>query len=268
MKRSLPFIILLLGTLSLASATYSWTGRLSVGDKLYVNELIIQIDKNKADNRTAAIVYQGNQLLGLIYAGNSGTFEGLEIRIDEFNDYVLVSISSEDPFTISFNATKDYSAEINKLKEENTRLKQENEQLKKQVENLENENKQLKGRISDLEKQLSQTKAVSKLQVQINNLTKENRELKAQIANQTNLINQLKAKAQFLEQQNNEYRTLITKLLEEQAQKSEQSYIEKAKKERLIGSVIIKTLIFSLAVVGLIGYGLYRKKRGWEFGGL
>ncbi|MBO8175194.1 MAG: hypothetical protein H0Z18_08045 [Thermococcus sp.] len=271
MKRFfLIFIIILTGTLSLVSATYSWTGKLNVGDKLYVNELIIQIDKNKADNRTAAIVYQGNQLLGLVYAGDSDIFEGLEISVTRFNDYVLLSILSEEPFTISFNATEDYPAEINRLKEENGKLEQENEQLKKQVEQLTNENKQLKRRISDLEKQLSQAKAqdVSKLQVQINNLTKENRELKAQIANQTNLINQLKAKAKFLEDQNNEYKSLITKLLEEQAKKSEQEYIEKAKKERLIGSIIIKSLILGGIVVGIVGYGLYRKKRSWEHAGL
>ena len=268
MKRSLLiFIILLLGTLSLASATYSWTGRLSVGDEIYINELIIQIDKNKVDNRTAAIVYQGNQLLGLVYAGDSEIFKGLEIQVNEFNNYVILSISSQEPFTISFNATKDYSAEINRLKEENTRLREENEQLKKQVKSLENENKQLKRRISDLEKQLSQAKAqdVSKLQVQINNLTKENRELKAQLANLTRQLNQLKAENEFLRQQNEEYRSLIQGLLKEQAKKSEQDYIEKAKKERLIGSVLLKTIIFSFAVVGLIGYGLYRKKKSWEY---
>lgn len=260
------FLLLYICILGNALAIYSWSGNLNVGDQIYVNNLKIYIDMNQLNNKTAAIVYQGTEALTIIYEGEEKTVEGLEISITRFNDYVLVSISSEDPFTISFNATKDYSAEINKLKEENTKLKQENEQLKKQVESLENEDKQLKGRISDLEKQLSQAKAqdVSKLQVQINNLTKENRELKAQIANQTNLINQLKAKAQFLEQQNNEYRTLITKLLEEQAQKSEQSYIEKAKKEKLIGSVIIKSLLFGGIVVGLVGYGLYRKKRSWE----
>ncbi len=103
------------------------------------------------------------------------------------------------------------------------------------------------------------------LQAQITNLTKENRELKAIIANQTREINQLKAKADFLEQQNEEYRTMIQNLLKETAQGSEQDYVEKAKKERLIGSVIIKTLLFATAIVGLIGYGLYRKKRSWEY---
>lgn len=117
MKRYLAlslFIIILLGTF--ASATYSWTGRLDVGDTLYVNDLAIRIDKNRANNRTAAVVYHGNQLLGLIYAGNSKTLEGLEISVSEFNDYVILSISSESPFTISFNATEDYSEESKKLK--------------------------------------------------------------------------------------------------------------------------------------------------------
>ena len=106
------------------------------------------------------------------------------------------------------------------------------------------------------------------LQAQINNLTKENRQLKAIIANQTREINQLKAKAEFLEQQNEEYRKLIQGLLKEQAQKSEQNYIKQAKKERLIGSVIIKTLMAALVIVGLIGYGLYRAKRKHEYVGL
>ncbi|ALM76218.1 hypothetical protein [Thermococcus barophilus] len=268
MKRLFPiFLLLYICILGNALAIYSWSGNLNVGDQIYVNNLKIYIDKNIANNRTAAIVYQGAEALAIIYEGEEKTIEGLEISVSEFNDYVILTISSDEPFTISFNAIKDYSAEISKLKEENAKLKQENEQLKKHVESLENENKQLKRRISDLEKQLKEAKAqdVSKLQARINNLTKENRELKAQIANQTNLINQLKAKAQFLEQQNNEYRTLITKLLEEQAQKSEQSYIEKAKKERLIGSIIIKTLIFAGLIVGLAGFLLYRGKKSWEY---
>ena len=105
----------------------------------------------------------------------------------------------------------------------------------------------------------------SKLKAQVANLTKENRQLKAELANQTKQINQLKAKVEFLEQQNEEYRKLIQGLLKEQAQRSEQDYVKKAKKERLIGSVIIKALMAALIVAGLIGYGLYRKKRGWEY---
>ena len=103
------------------------------------------------------------------------------------------------------------------------------------------------------------------LHAKLVNLTKENRELKAELANLTKQYNQLKAENEFLKQQNAEYRKLIQGLLKEQAQKSEQNYIEKARKERLIGSVIIKALIFSLAVVGLIGFLLYRKKRSWEY---
>jgi len=106
---------------------------------------------------------------------------------------------------------------------------------------------------------------VQDLQAKIVNLTKENRELKAELANLTNKYNTLKARADFLEQQNEEYRTMLQNLLGETAKGSEEDYIEQAKKERLIGSVIIKTLVAALVVVGLIGYGLHRKKRGWEY---
>ena len=68
-----------------------------------------------------------------------------------------------------------------------------------------------------------------------------------------------------MKQQNNEYKTLISKLLEEQAQKSEQSYIEKAKKEKLWGSILLKTIITAGGIVLLAGFLLYRGKRGWEY---
>jgi len=265
----LPLFIIYIMYIGFAGATYSWSGSLYIGDKIQVNSLTIYIDMNKMDNRTAAVVYEAGKVKTLIYENESKEIENLNIEVHKFNDYVILSITSEKPFTLSFNETremKDYSNEINTLKEENAKLKQENEQLKKQVEQLTNENKALKRRVSDLEKQLKDLNAqdVSKLQAQINNLTKENRELKAQIANQTQLINSLKGENNFLEQQNKEYKTLISKLVEEQAQKSEKNYIEKAKKERLIGSIIIKSLLVGGVVVGLVGYGLYRKKRSWE----
>ncbi|WP_456328388.1 hypothetical protein [Archaeoglobus sp.] len=268
MKFKLLPILLIMCT-SFVGATYSWSGSLYIGDKLQVNDLTIHIDMNKIDNTTAAVVYKDGQVKALIYENESKEIENLNIEVHKFNDYVILSITSEKPFTLSFNETKemkDYSNEINALKEENAKLKQENKQLKKQVEQLTNENKALKRRVSDLEKQLKDLNAqdVSKLQAQINNLTKENRELKERIANQTQLINSLKGENNFLEQQNKEYKTLISTLVEGQAQKSEKNYIEKAKKERLIGSIIIKSLLVGGVVVGLVGYGLYRKKRSWE----
>ena len=106
------------------------------------------------------------------------------------------------------------------------------------------------------------------LHAKLVNLTKENRELKAELANLTKQYNQLKAENEFLKQQNSEYRTMIQKLLEDASSKSEQNYIEKARKERLIGSVLLKSILFAGLVVGLIGYGLHRVKRRHDFAGL
>ena len=114
----------------------------------------------------------------------------------------------------------------------------------------------------------SNSKQVQDLQAKIVNLTKENRELKAQLANLTKKLNQLEAENAFLKQQNEEYRQIIQQVMNEQSSEAKQSYIEKAKKEKLVGSVLIKALITSLVVVGLIGYGLYRIKRRHEFAGL
>ena len=175
----LPLFIIYIMYIGFAGATYSWSGSLYVGDKIQVNSLTIYIDMNKMDNTTAAVVYEAGKVKTLIYEDESKEIENLNIEVHKFNDYVILSITSEKPFTLSFNETKemkDYSNEINTLKEENAKLKQENAQLKKQVEQLTNENKALKRRVSDLEKQLKNLNAqdVSKLQTQINNLTKEN----------------------------------------------------------------------------------------------
>lgn len=267
MKRKLAlsmFILLYIGILGNALAIYSWTGKLNVGDELYINNMNIRIDRDRNTNITAAIVDLEGEVF-LIKEGEKREVNGIEISVTSFNDYAILSISSKDPFEVKFSSDASQG-----LKEENEKLKEQVQNLTKENEQLKNENTQLKRRVSDLEKQLKELNAqdVSKLQVQITNLTKENRELKEKIANQTNLINSLKAKANFLEQQNKEYKTLISKLLEEQAQKSEQSYIEKAKKEKLWGSIIIKTIITAGGIVLLVGFLLYRGKRSWEYGGL
>ncbi len=141
------------------------------------------------------------------------------------------------------------------------------ENLTAQIQELNEENGKLKRQVSELETKLK-TSNLTALQARLLNLTKENRELKAELANLTSRYNQLKAKADFLEQQNEEYRQIIQQVMEGESQQEEQSYIEKAKKERLIGSVLWKSLIGSVIVVGLIGYGLYRIKRRHEFAGL
>lgn len=268
MKKLIPIFIIYIiyiGTLGNALAIYSWTGKLNVGDELYINNMNIRIDRDRNTNITAAIVDLEGEVF-LIKEGEKREVNGIEISVNSFNDYAILSISSKDPFEVKFSS-EDSSQELEALKEENEKLKAQVQNLTKENEQLKNENAQLKRRVSDLEKQLKELNAqdVSKLQVQINNLTKENRELKEKIANQTQLINSLKAKANFLEQQNKEYKTLISKLLEEQAQKSEQSYIEKAKKEKLWGSIIIKTIITAGGIVLLVGFLLYRGKRSWEY---
>ncbi|NJD99520.1 hypothetical protein E3E26_06945 [Thermococcus sp. LS1] len=262
MKRfTIPFIILIyIGLSGLVGALYTWTGTADVGSHIYVNDLTLTVDQDNITKELALIIEKNGQLLGLLKAGESGEFQGLSISFKEFNGYGIISIQSEEFFTVSITS----SSELEQLRQENTVLRAENEELKKEVQSLTAENKKLKQQVSELEKQLSSQPDVQGLQAQITNLTKENRELKAQIANLTNKVNQLKAENEFLSQQNEEYRTMIQNLLKETAQGSEQDYIEQAKKERLIGSVLLKSILFAGVIVGLIGYGLYKKKRGWE----
>ncbi|NJE84350.1 hypothetical protein E3E23_00620 [Thermococcus sp. CX2] len=261
-KFTIPFIILVyIGLSGLVGAIYTWTGTADVGSHIYVNDLVLTVDQDNVTKELALIIEKNGQLLGLLKAGESGEFEGLSISFKEFNGYGIISIQSEEFFAVSITS----SSELEQLQQENTALRAENEKLKEQVQQLEGQVQKLKSENTQLKEKLSSQPDVQSLQTQITNLTKENRELKAQIANLTNKVNQLKAENEFLSQQNEEYRTMIQNLLKETAQGSEQDYIEQAKKERLIGSVIIKALIFSLAVVGLIGYGLYRKKRSWEY---
>jgi len=269
MKRKLAlsiFILLYICILGNALAIYSWTGKLNAGDELYINNMNIKIDKDISTNVTAAIIDHEGEVF-LIKSGEKKEINGIEISVNSFNDYAILSISSKDPFEVKFSSSQDVSKELEALKEENQKLKEQVQNLTEEKEQLKDENKALKRRVSDLEKQLKEAKAqdISKLQAQINNLTKENRELKEKIANQTQLINSLKGENNFLKQQNNEYKSLISTLLEEQAQKSEQSYIEKAKKEKLWGSILLKTIATAGGIVALIGFLLYRGKRGWEY---
>lgn len=269
MKRFLIFIIIVLGTLGIGAVSaapfYEWSGSLNVGESVHVNSLALMVDQDNITHELALIVQDGDQLLGLLKANDSGKFQGLSIEFKEFNGYGIVSIESEKPFAVAFNVSEDYQKQVEALLEENTQLKakvqslsSENEKLKKEVQNLQAENAKLK-------KRLESQPNTAELQAKLVNLTKENRELKAELANMTNKYNAIKAKEEFLEQQNNEYRTMIQKLLKDASSKSEQNYIEKAKKEKLVGSVLVKTIIFSGIVVGLIGLVLYRGKRGWEY---
>lgn len=260
MKLILPIIIYMIIGFGLASATsfYTWTGSIHVGEKVKVNDIILTVDK---DNRTGALalVVDGK----LLFDRQEMQVENLKISFTAFGDYGVVTVESAKPFSVNTN-----SENIQALKEENERLKAENANLTKQVKSLQEENEKLKRQVSELQGKVKNQPNTAALNVQIVNLTKENRELKAQLANITNKYNALQAKADFLEQQNEEYRKIIQTLLQEASQNSEQDYIKKAKKERLIGSVLLKTLVFGGMIVGLIGYGLYKAKRRHEFAGL
>ena len=271
MKALVLILIYMIIGFGSASATsfYKWSGSLEIGESVHVEDLTLTVDKDNATGELALIVRAlDGSILGLLKAGESSEFQELEVDFKEFNGYGIVDISSEKPFSVSFNATEDYQKQIEELKQENAQLKSENEKLSKQIQSLQTENKQLKQQVSDLKNKLKNQPNTAELQTKLVNLTKENRELKAELKNITDKYNALKAKADFLSQQNEEYRTMIQTLLKDASEKSEQDYVQKAKKERLIGSVLLKSIIFSLVVVGLVGYGLYRVRRRHEFAGL
>lgn len=270
MKFWIPIIIYMLSIGLALAVTFSWSGALEVGQNVTVNNLTLLVDQNNRTGQLALIVENGSNILALIQGNDSTKIGNLTISFVGFNGKGYITINAPGLFTVgqSSSVTSALLAENERLKEqvanltrEISALKSENKKLKTQVDSLKKENAQLK------EKLKSQPNT-AELQAKLVNLTKENRELKAELANLTNKYNQLKAKADFLEQQNEEYRQIIQQVMNEQSSEAKQSYIEKAKKERLVGSVLLKSLAGALIIVGLVGYGLYRKKRSWELGGL
>ena len=245
------------------AVTFSWSGALEVGQNVTVDNLTLFIDQNNRTGQLALIVENGSNILALIQGNGSTKIGNLTISFVGFNGKGYITVQGPELFMIGqpslINSV--LLAENERLKEQVTNLSRENGKLKAQVDSLKKENSQLK------EKLKSQPNT-AELQAKLVNLTKENRELKAELANLTRQYNALKAKADFLEQQNEEYRQIIRQVMNEQSSQSKQSYIEKAKKEALIGSVLLKGLTASLIVVGLVGYGLYRVKRRHEFAGL
>ncbi len=241
-KLALLFIIYLTG-LSIVSATYTWQGTIAPGQSIRVNDLVLTLEKSNTTGLIGLTIKTAKgEVLGLL-PGENGQVKDLHIAFNLSGNIGVITISSEKPFSVSFNIS-DSQNEIAELKARVESLQKENAQLKEKLKNHPN---------------------TAELNARIVNLTKENRELKAELANLTNKYNALKAKADFLSQQNEEYRQIIQQVMNEQSSEAKQSYIEKAKKEKLVGSVLIKALITSFVVVGLIGYGLYRKKRSWEY---
>ena len=277
MKLLIPIILYMIlasGMVSAEEDWYSWSGKLNLGQSVYLDGNRVLIDFDNATNTAAAVLHLNGDTY-IVRQGQTEKVGRYTVHVLRFNDYVILSVSSAEPFSVSFNATEDYSEQVKILKEENARLKSENEKLSKQVQSLTEENKKLKAQVDSLKKENAQLKGKMKgqsntaaLNARLVNLTRENRELKAELANITTKYNALKAKADFLSQQNDEYRTMIQNLLKETAQGSTEDYIQKAKKERLIGSVLLKSILLAGVVVGLVGYGLYKKKRSWELGGL
>nr|ADF80237.1 t26-13p [Thermococcus sp. 26/2] len=249
MKLWIPIVIYMLSIAPALAVTFSWSGALEVGQNITVSNLTLLVDQNNRTGQLALIVEDGSNILALIQGNGSTKVGNLTVSFIGFNGKGYITINGPELFTVGqpSSANSALLAKVSKLKAQVANLSRENEKLKVQVDSLKKENAQLK----------------EKLKSQPNTA-----ELKAELANLTNKYNQLKAKADFLEQQNEEYRQIIQQVMTEQSSEAKQSYIEKAKKEKLVGSVLLKGLTASLVVVGLVGYGLYRKKRSWEFGGL
>ncbi|WP_297514430.1 hypothetical protein [Thermococcus sp.] len=266
MKLWIPIIIYMLSIAPALAVTFSWSGALEVGQSLNVNNLTLIVDQNNRTGQLALIVQNGSGILALIQGNGSTKIGNLTISFIGFNRRGYITINAPEMFTVGQTSSANPA-----LLDENTRLKEQVANLTREISALKSENKKLKAQVDSLKKENSQLKEklksqpnTAELNARIVNLTRENRELKAELANLTTKYNQLKAKADFLSQQNEEYRQIIQQVMNEQSSEAKQSYIEKAKKERLIGSVLLKGLTASLVVVGLVGYGLYRKKRAWE----
>ena len=266
LKFWIPIIICMLSIAPALAVTYSWSGALDVGQSINVNNLALIVDQNNRTGQLALIVENGSDILALIQGNGSTKIGNLTISFVGFNGKGYITVQGPGLFTVGQSSSANPA-----LLAENARLKEQVGNLTREISALKSENAKLKAQVDSLKKENSQLKEklksqpnTAELNAKLVNLTKENRELKAELANLTRQYNALKAKADFLEQQNEEYRQIIQQVMNEQSSEAKQSYIEKAKKEALIGSVLWKSLIGSVVMVGLVGYGLYRKKRAWE----
>jgi len=265
MKLWIPIIIYMLSIAPALAVTFSWSGALDVGQSITVDNLTLIVNKNVGTGQLALIIENGSDVLAVIQGNGSTKVGNLTVSFIGFNGKGYITINAPELFTVGQPSAN------SALLAENTRLKEQVANLTREIRALKSENKKLKAQVDSLKKENAQLKEklksqpnTAELNTKIVNLTRENRELKAELANLTTKYNQLKAKAEFLKQQNEEYRQIIQQVMNEQSSEAKQSYIEKAKKERLIGSVLWKSLVGSVVVVGLVGYGLYRKKRAWE----
>ncbi|WP_297465377.1 hypothetical protein [Thermococcus sp.] len=266
MKSWIPIIIYMLSIAPALAVTFSWSGALEVGQSINVNNLTLLVDQNNRTGQLALIVENGSDIVALIQGNGSTKIGNLTISFVGFNRKGYITVQGPELFTVGQSSSMSSA-----LLAENARLKREVASLSREISALKSENKKLKSQVDSLKKENSQLKEklksqpdIAELNAKVVNLTKQNRALKAELANLTRKINQLEAENEFLKQQNEEYRQIIQQVMNEQSSEAKQSYIEKAKKERLVGSILLKSLAGAGIIVGLVGYGLYRKKRSWE----
>lgn len=248
-------IIIITPVVSYAAAMYSWTGDVSVGDKLIINnDLSITIDLDKISNRAGAIVESKNDTI-IVYENEEKTLDGYTIQLVKFNDKLILSIQSTNMFTVSFE--KDPAVE--KLEEENKKLVQENEQLKRQLEELNKQIEALNAQIAELNKQIDE------LDAKLSNKTQENVELQKQLEELKKENNMLQGKAQYLEEQNKEYRELIQKVMEVESEKNVNEYLDNSKKYLVAVKVLLFALLFTAVIVTAVGLFIYSKYKQHKY---
>ena len=141
MKLLIPIILYMIlasGMVSAEEDWYSWSGKLNLGQSVYLDGNRVLIDFDNATNTAAAVLHLNGDTY-IVKEGQTEKVGRYTIQVQRFNDYVILSISAAEPFSVSFNATEDYSEQVKILKEENARLKSENEKLSKQVQRREQE---------------------------------------------------------------------------------------------------------------------------------
>ena len=253
---SMFLLILLIG--DIASASYEWRGELQLGDKVNINGFLFTVDRDKATNRTAIIIYGDGGTLRLYYVDDKVSFNisGLQVRALLWKEKVILTVSSEEFLLVNANATMLASSdELIKLKDENRRLKETIANQSKKIKELEAQIAKLRNE----QKEQSKTQPQNQPKPTNNELIKlkdENRRLKETIANQTQLIMQLRAEIKTLQMQNN-YLVNITKDAYLYANKVglEETYQKEKKRARIInflwglgklGAVLLSMLAVTL----------------------
>lgn len=249
---SILFILIYIGILGRALA-YSQTLKLNVGDEIYIDDLHIFIDKNKIDNRTAAIVYYKNSSF-LIWEGQNRTIGNYTIEVVPFNNYTYLIISAPFNFTIRFlgeenqtNTTTPAPANITQNVTQNITINQtltanytcsSVEECQALIEQLQKELEKVKQEKAELEKQIQY------LQQQLNITQTEKKQLEEQI----------KILSKALEEKNKKIRELEQIIEELEKEKwSWETAREKAEEQYLLWT----PYIFPVVLGGLLVY--YRR---------